>query len=148
MVVAGPGGRGMTLGPYLARRPPTFSASDIPERDAPKPLEKNMTIRLAVLDMAGTTVADDGLVVRAFDEAATAVGLPASGPDRDDARRYVLDTMGQSKIVVFRALFGSDERARIANDAFERAYERFVDQATSPASPAPRRRSRSCVRPA
>jgi len=85
------------------------------------------TIRLAVLDMAGTTVADDGLVVRAFDEAATAVGLPESGPERDDARRYVLDTMGQSKIVVFRALFGSDERARIANDAFERAYERFVD---------------------
>ncbi|SUE16343.1 hydrolase [Rhodococcus gordoniae] len=85
------------------------------------------TIRLAVLDMAGTTVADDGLVVRAFDEAATAVGLPENGPERDDARRYVLDTMGQSKIVVFRALFGSDERARIANDAFERAYERFVD---------------------
>ncbi|MBS9374234.1 phosphonatase-like hydrolase [Rhodococcus sp. B50] len=85
------------------------------------------TIRLAVLDMAGTTVADDGLVVRAFDEAATAVGLPESGPERDDARRYVLDTMGQSKIVVFRALFGSDERARIANDAFEQAYERFVD---------------------
>lgn len=85
------------------------------------------TIRLAVLDMAGTTVADDGLVVRAFDEAATAVGLPGSGPERDDARRYVLDTMGQSKIVVFRALFGSDERARVANEAFERAYERFVD---------------------
>ncbi|MFD6856052.1 phosphonatase-like hydrolase [Rhodococcus sp. NPDC060090] len=85
------------------------------------------TIRLAVLDMAGTTVADGGLVVRAFDEAATAVGLPEDGPERDDARRYVLDTMGQSKIVVFRALFGSDERARTANDAFERAYERFVD---------------------
>lgn len=94
-----------------------------------------MTIRLAVLDMAGTTVADDGLVVRAFDEAATAVGLPASGPDRDDARRYVLDTMGQSKIVVFRALFGSDERARIANNAFERAYERFVDQGDVSAVP-------------
>jgi len=85
------------------------------------------TIRLAVLDMAGTTVTDDGLVVRAFDEAATAVGLPENGPERDSARRYVLDTMGQSKIVVFRALFGSDEGARIANDAFERAYERFVD---------------------
>lgn len=85
------------------------------------------TIRLAVLDMAGTTVADGGLVVRAFDEAATAVGLAEHGPERDEARRYVLDTMGQSKIVVFRALFGSEERARAANDAFERAYERFVD---------------------
>lgn len=85
------------------------------------------TIRLAVLDMAGTTVADGGLVVRAFDEAATSVGLPENGPERDEARRYVLETMGQSKIVVFRALFGSEERARTANDAFERAYERFVD---------------------
>lgn len=94
-----------------------------------------MTIRLAVLDMAGTTVADDGLVVRAFDEAATAVGLPTNGPERDDARRYVLDTMGQAKIVVFRALFGSDDRARTANDAFERAYERFVDHGDVSAIP-------------
>ncbi|MGW3485084.1 phosphonatase-like hydrolase [Rhodococcus indonesiensis] len=83
-------------------------------------------IRLAVLDMAGTTVADGGLVLRAFDAAATSVGLPADGPERDAARRYVLDTMGQSKIVVFRALFGSEERAHAANEAFERAYERFV----------------------
>lgn len=41
--------------------------------------------RLAVLDMAGTTVADDGLVLRAFDAAAGAAGLPADGPDHDRA---------------------------------------------------------------
>ena len=64
-----------------------------------------MTIRLAVLDMAGTTVADDGLVVRAFDEAATAVGVPATGQEREAARDYVRATMGQSKIEVFRHLF-------------------------------------------
>jgi phosphoglycolate phosphatase-like HAD superfamily hydrolase len=62
-------------------------------------------IQVAVLDMAGTTVADDGLVITAFDAAATAAGLPDSGPEREDARRYVLDTMGQSKITVFRARF-------------------------------------------
>lgn len=83
-------------------------------------------ITLAVLDMAGTTVADGGLVLRAFDEAATSVGVPADGPERDDARRYVLDTMGQSKIVVFRALFGDEDRAQAANAAFESAYERFA----------------------
>lgn len=92
-------------------------------------------IRLAVLDMAGTTVSDGGLVVRSFDEAATAVGLPETGPERDDARRYVLDTMGQSKIVVFRALFGSEERARTANNAFEKAYENFVDDGEVTAVP-------------
>ena len=84
-------------------------------------------IQLAVLDMAGTTVADDGLVVSSFEAAATAAGLPETGPDRDHARQYVLDTMGQSKIVVFRALFGTEELAQRANAAFESAYEARID---------------------
>lgn len=87
------------------------------------------TIDLAVLDMAGTTVADDGLVVRAFEAAATAAGLPAEGPERDEARAYVLETMGQSKISVFRALLGDEDRARAANDAFEAAYDSLIDEA-------------------
>ncbi|WP_280414770.1 phosphonatase-like hydrolase [Nocardia carnea] len=91
-------------------------------------MQDNSDIALAVLDMAGTTVADDGAVIAAFDDAATAVGLPATGPERDNARRYVLDTMGQSKIVVFRALFGSEHKAAEANAAFESAYERYVDE--------------------
>lgn len=91
-------------------------------------MQDNSDIALAVLDMAGTTVADDGVVIAAFDDAATAVGLPVTGPERDNARRYVLDTMGQSKIVVFRALFGSEHKAAEANAAFESAYERYVDE--------------------
>ncbi|NMO03110.1 phosphonatase-like hydrolase [Gordonia sp. TBRC 11910] len=83
-------------------------------------------IQLAVLDMAGTTVADDGLVISAFDAAATAVGIPEVGPQRDEARRYVLDTMGQSKIIVFRALLGSHAAALQANTAFEDAYARLI----------------------
>jgi phosphoglycolate phosphatase len=86
------------------------------------------TIQLAVIDMAGTTVADDGLVVSAFESAATAVGVPESGQKRDNARQYVLDTMGQSKISVFRALFETEERAQQANAAFERAYEQLIDE--------------------
>lgn len=92
-------------------------------------------IHVAVLDMAGTTVADDGLVVQAFEAAATAAGLPAEGDERDRARRYVLDTMGQSKIVVFRALFGTEERAARANAEFERAYAELID--TGHAAPIP-----------
>ncbi|WP_280434196.1 phosphonatase-like hydrolase [Nocardia carnea] len=91
-------------------------------------MQDNSEIALAVLDMAGTTVADDGVVIAAFDDAATAVGLPPTGPERESARRYVLDTMGQSKIVVFRALFGSERKAAEANAAFESAYERYVDE--------------------
>nr|WP_281282307.1 phosphonatase-like hydrolase [Rhodococcus oryzae] len=83
---------------------------------------------LAVLDMAGTTVSDDGLVLRAFAAAADAAGLPPEGAEADDARRYVLDTMGQSKIVVFRALFGDEDRAQAANIAFESAYDRLIEE--------------------
>ena len=83
-------------------------------------------IRLAVLDMAGTTVADDGLVVEAFEAAADAAGVPADGPAREHARHYVLDTMGQSKITVFRALFDDEAIAQRANDAFEAAYAGLI----------------------
>lgn len=86
------------------------------------------SIQLAVIDMAGTTVADDGLVVSSFEAAATAAGLPAEGPKREHARQYVLDTMGQSKIVVFRALFGAEHLAQRANAAFEAAYTAAIDE--------------------
>lgn len=89
-------------------------------------------ITLAVLDMAGTTVTDDGLVLRAFDTAATTVGMADHGPERDAARRYVVDTMGQSKIEVFRALFGDEDRAQQANTAFEQAYDRVVAEGVAP----------------
>lgn len=89
-------------------------------------------ITLVVLDMAGTTVADDGLVLHAFDAAATGVGLPDFGAERDHARQYVLDTMGQSKIEVFRALFGDEGRAQAANAAFEAAYNLAIEGGVDP----------------
>ncbi|WP_171983306.1 phosphonatase-like hydrolase [Nocardia terpenica] len=91
----------------------------------------DIRIQLAVLDMAGTTVADGGLVLRAFDAAATAAGIPADGPERDAARAYVVETMGQSKITVFRALLGDEDRARLANRAFEAAYDELAAAATA-----------------
>ncbi|GGK42493.1 phosphonatase-like hydrolase [Nocardia camponoti] len=86
------------------------------------------TIQLAVLDMAGTTVADGGLVLRAFEAAATAVGIPADGPERAKAIDYVIDTMGQSKIEVFRALTGDETAAQLGNKAFEAAYDALIDE--------------------
>ncbi|MEU4420806.1 phosphonatase-like hydrolase [Actinoplanes sp. NPDC024001] len=82
-------------------------------------------IEIVVFDMAGTTVADDGLVERAFIAAVDAAGEKVG--DRDAALRYVNDTMGQSKITVFRHLTGGDEAAaRRLNTAFEQAYARSV----------------------
>ncbi|MFE3546649.1 phosphonatase-like hydrolase [Nocardia sp. NPDC059177] len=86
-------------------------------------------IQLAVLDMAGTTVADGGLVLRAFEQAATAAGIETDGPRREQARRYVVDTMGQSKIAVFRALLGDEDAAHAANLAFETAYDTLIEEA-------------------
>ena len=79
-------------------------------------------IRLACLDMAGTTVADDGLVLAAF--AAALDALKVTGEDeRARMTRYVVDTMGESKITVFRALFpGEEAAAQEGNAAFETAY--------------------------
>jgi phosphonatase-like hydrolase len=83
-------------------------------------------ISLAVLDMAGTTVADDGLVERAFTEAIRAVGVSTSDDRFPAMLAHVRRTMGQSKIVVFRALLPETE-AQQANAAFEDAYSRLVE---------------------
>ena len=90
-------------------------------------MSANMTtsIQLACLDMAGTTVEDGGAVEQAFLSALDALEIP-------DERRpamitYVRETMGTSKIEVFRALFGDEESAREANRAFEIAYEAGID---------------------
>jgi phosphonatase-like hydrolase len=79
-------------------------------------------IALAVLDLAGTTVRDDGAVEAAFVDA---LGAVDAGPGTDGfAGRldYLRSTMGRSKIEVFQALLGDVARAARANDAFEAAY--------------------------
>ncbi|MCM1967611.1 phosphonatase-like hydrolase [Streptomyces sp. G1] len=83
--------------------------------------------RLIVLDMAGTTVADGGLVERAFERAAERLGVEPGSTDHAAKLQYVRDTMGESKISVFRHLFGTEELAQRANSAFEQAYGELVD---------------------
>jgi phosphoglycolate phosphatase len=84
-------------------------------------------IRLVVLDMAGTTVADGGLVERAFEAAAAELGVQAGSADHAEKLAYVRATMGESKISVFRHLFGTEDLAQRANSAFEKAYGALVD---------------------
>ncbi|MEU3775448.1 phosphonatase-like hydrolase [Streptomyces sp. NPDC032472] len=82
---------------------------------------------LVVLDMAGTTVADGGLVERAFERAAERLGVEPGSADHAAGLQYVRDTMGESKISVFRHLFGTEDLARQANTAFEEAYAELLD---------------------
>ena len=78
---------------------------------------------LVVLDMAGTTVADDGAVLAAFHDTAVAMGVDVSSASFDHMMQYVKETMGQSKIVVFEEIFKDKEAASRANDLFEGFYK-------------------------
>jgi phosphonatase-like hydrolase len=75
-------------------------------------------VELICFDMAGTTVMDNGLVLEAFRR--TIEDLDVGAEEADAAEAYVIETMGQSKIEVFTALFG--DRATLANEAFERNF--------------------------
>ncbi|MEC4015172.1 phosphonatase-like hydrolase [Streptomyces sp. H27-D2] len=84
-------------------------------------------IKLVVLDMAGTTVADGGLVEQAFGAAAQRLGVEPGSADHAAKLDYVRATMGESKISVFRHLFGDEDAAQRGNTAFEAAYAELVD---------------------
>jgi hypothetical protein len=82
-----------------------------------------MSCTIACLDMAGTTVADDGVVMDAFETAISNRGLSADGYEQ--AMKDVRATMGQSKIEVFRRILGDEDAAIDANEAFENHYQQL-----------------------
>jgi phosphonatase-like hydrolase len=89
---------------------------------------------LACLDMAGTTVRDDGAVEAAFDDALAVVGITPGTTHYDDAHQFVRETMGWSKADVFAELLVADQAER-ATARFASAYEAFV--ATGKVEPIP-----------
>ncbi|SCD86334.1 phosphonatase-like hydrolase [Streptomyces sp. SolWspMP-sol7th] len=104
----------------------TFERSTrVPQTDKPT---TDRDIRLVVLDMAGTTVADGGLVERAFEAAAAELGVAPGSADHEAKLAYVRATMGESKISVFRHLFGDEDSARRANTVFEKAYGALIGE--------------------
>jgi phosphoglycolate phosphatase len=84
-------------------------------------------ISLVCLDLAGTTVSDDGLVEDSFIAALDAVRPEDTIEERQKVLEYVTETMGQSKIAVFRALLENETLARTANSAFEVAYAKALE---------------------
>jgi phosphonatase-like hydrolase len=81
---------------------------------------------LACLDMAGTTVRDDGAVEAAFTSALGAVGVTAGSPRAEEAHVVVRETMGWSKADVFASLLEPGEAER-ATAAFAEFYESLVN---------------------
>lgn len=81
-----------------------------------------MNLEMAAFDVAGTTVDDQGVVIKAF-----SVAFENTQPDLwpskgEEWKSYAIETMGQSKIEVFTTLLGNREQALHANAAFEEAY--------------------------
>ncbi len=93
------------------------------------------SITIACLDMAGTTIADDGSVLAAFSAALARFGPAEGTPAYAEAMRTVHATMGQSKIDVFRQILGDDATAWQANEVFEERYADAV--AAGQVSPLP-----------
>ncbi|HEX4017294.1 MAG TPA: HAD family hydrolase [Frankiaceae bacterium] len=83
-------------------------------------------IRLVALDMAGTTISDDGVVLDAFHEALADANIMAGSPAFAAAQQIVQETMGRSKIEVFRRVLGAEPAAARATTVFETAYEQAV----------------------
>jgi phosphoglycolate phosphatase len=80
---------------------------------------------LVSLDMAGTTVRDDGAVEAAFAAALADIGIAGDSPRHAEAERFVHETMGWSKADVFASLLDPPEAER-ATAAFAAAYEAIV----------------------
>ena len=81
---------------------------------------------VACLDMAGTTVSDGGAVNAAFQAGLDAGGIGADHPGRAAAMAYVAETMGQSKLEVFRHILGDDDAADRALAGFEQRWDELL----------------------
>jgi phosphoglycolate phosphatase len=79
-------------------------------------------LRIACLDMAGTTISDEGSVDAAFSAALDRFGLRPGAPGYPQASQIVHETMGQSKIEVFRRILDDEADAQEANSVFELRY--------------------------
>lgn len=78
--------------------------------------------KLAVFDIAGTLVSDDGVVLSAFSTAFSEVVPELWAAKSSEFVEYAKATMGRSKIEVFRSLLGDEELATRAAGAFQAHY--------------------------
>src|ERR1700751_4128422 len=99
-------------------------------------------ISVVWLDMAGPTVRDEGTVMSAFTAALTEATMPVR--DFIAAMKYARETMGQSKIEVFRHILQSGEAARKANATFESSYATAVRAGEIAAMPGARELFAAC----
>lgn len=91
-------------------------------------MDDSARITLACLDLAGTSVADGGVVEKAFAEALATQGVVPGTEAYTHSMVSIRAAWGQSKLDIFRQIFSDDDRARAANHSFERAYDSIIDR--------------------
>jgi phosphoglycolate phosphatase len=84
-------------------------------------------LRLAVVDMVGTTITDDGRTERAMSKALVEHGIEPGSTRFESMLGYARDTMGFSKLTVFSHLFEDPAVAESANKIFERTYDELIE---------------------
>lgn len=82
------------------------------------------SLRLAFIDMSGTTFQDNGIMEQAFSRTAQKLDVDVTSQRYEGMLGFVRDTLGQSKVRVFQHLF-EDEPAKAA--AAIREFEREFD---------------------
>ena len=86
-------------------------------------------VTLACVDLAGTTVADDGAVETAFTDSLATMGVVPGTTAFSQALFQIREARGRPKLDIFREIFpASETRARAAQLAFERAYDSVIDR--------------------
>ncbi|MFW0774168.1 HAD family hydrolase [Paenarthrobacter nitroguajacolicus] len=83
-------------------------------------------LRLAVVDMVGTTITDDGRTERAISRALVEHGIEPGTSKFESMLGYARDTMGFSKLTVFSHLFDDPAVAESANKVFENSYDELI----------------------
>lgn len=97
--------------------------SAVPAR-SPRP--SDVPLRLAVVDMSGTSIVEGGLQDTAFSEALATHGVMPGTPEHDRAVRTFEQQRGTSRSAVFREVFPERAAALAATRSFETAFDRLL----------------------
>ncbi|WP_169949154.1 HAD family hydrolase [Microbispora sp. H11081] len=86
-------------------------------------------VKLACLDLAGTTIGDIDMVERAIAEAIATQGIVPGTSAYARAMVHVHRSRGCPKIEIFRGIFpGNEAQAQAANLTFERSYQNAIER--------------------
>lgn len=87
--------------------------------DSSPPPVLGAPVQLAIIDLMGTLLADDGLVTRAYDAALQEAGLASSNPEYDQAWDTIRSMAGRPTLDVLTAALTDPVRAEESTWAFD-----------------------------